>query len=145
MVYYIMKICYTYCKIIDNNLQNNCRIYCQNPTHYAMNTFNNSYPESAISSPTLSDSPNFEPIRTHFPIVINHNISPHINDNTLPLFLTNHSSVRTSPMPRIASFDRNDNQYDYVRTPPPRYEDLMKVNQLPNYKDAVQQQKYVKY
>jgi hypothetical protein len=34
-----------------------------------------------------------------------------------------------------------DNLYDYVGTPPPDYDQVMKVNLLPNYKDAIQLQK----
>jgi hypothetical protein len=143
-----MKICYTICKSGEIPSKQNRRNYCNNDsTPYSITSFNSHYPESPLVSPTLNYSHNFDSFGTHSQNILQYSSSEHVihSSNHSPVIRTNRNSVRIDSMPGIASIDNSiDSIHDYVRTPPPKYEDVMKVNHLPNYKDAIQLQKHLR-
>ncbi len=150
IIYFFIKICNSYCTSRETPLQhNNCRIYCNNnSTPYSITSSNSHYHESPLVSPIHDYSHNFDAFGTHSQNIFQYNSSEHVihSSNHSPVIRTNHSFVRNDSMPGIASIDNSiDRIHDYIRTPPPKYEDVMKVNHLPNYKDAIQLQKHVKY
>jgi hypothetical protein len=110
---------------------------------------NSHYPESPLVSPTLEYSHNFDAFGTHSQNILQHNGNEHViqsRNNSPVIRLFNHNFVRIDSMPGIVSIDNSiDSIHDYIRTPPPKYEDVMKVNHLPNYKDAIQLQKHLKH
>ncbi len=144
-----MRICYTICKSGEILSKQNRRNYCNNDlTPYSITSFISYYPKSPLVSPTLNYSHNFDAFGTNSQNFFQYNSSEHVihSSNHSPVILSNRNTVRIDSMPGIVSIDDSiDSIHDYVRTPPPKYEDVMKVNHLPNYKDAIQLQKHFKH
>jgi hypothetical protein len=149
MIYIFMRICYTICKSEEIPSKQNRRNYCNNDSMpYSITSFNSHYPKSPLVSPTLNYSHNFDSFGTKSQNFFQYNSSEHViySSNHSPVILSNRNTVRIDSIPGIVSIDNSiDYIHDYVRTPPPKYEDVMKVNHLPNYKDAIQLQKHFKY
>jgi hypothetical protein len=144
-----MRICYTFYKSEEIPSKQNRSNYCNNnSTPYSITSFNSHYHESPLVSPTLNYSHNFEAFNTNSQNFFQYNSSEHVihSSNPSPAILSNRNSIRIDSMPGIVSIDNSiDSIHDYVRTPPPKYENVMKVNHLPNYKDAIQLQKHFKH
>jgi len=88
-------------------------------------------------SPTFNNLRSFDTFSTHSTIHYND-----IHHDSIPVIQSNHSFIRTNSMPIVSSIDQNDSYiHDHARSPPPRYEDAIKFNNLPNYSNSIKVQK----